>query len=226
MIRLINVVYQDDALLVLNKPAGLLCVPGRGPDKQDCLSTRVLSEFADALVVHRLDMATSGLVVMARGIANQRFLSRAFAARQVRKRYIALVDGNLAGSPAEWQTIDLPLMADWPNRPLQKVDHALGKPSSTRWRVADAAVLAMAANAWGPVTSYTLHSLHTCLEVEPLTGRTHQIRLHLASVGHPILGDGLYAGSLVAAATPRLMLHAQSLRFSHPVTDFYLNVNC
>ena len=111
MISLINVVYQDDALLVLNKPAGLLCVPGRGPDKQDCLSTRVLSEFADALVVHRLDMATSGLVVMARGIANQSFLSRAFAARQVQKRYIAQVDGNLAGSPAEWQTIDLPLMA-------------------------------------------------------------------------------------------------------------------
>ena len=226
MISLINVVYQDEALLVLNKPAGLLCVPGRGPDKQDCLSTRVLSEFADALVVHRLDMATSGLVVMARGIANQRFLSHAFAARQVQKRYIALVDGSLAGSPGEWQTIDLPLMADWPNRPLQKVDHALGKASSTRWRVADAAVLAMAANAWGPVTLNTLHSPYTCLEVEPLTGRTHQIRLHLASVGHPILGDALYADSIVAQATPRLMLHAQSLRLPHPFTGFYLDVYC
>ena len=222
MISLINVVYQDEALLVLNKPAGLLCVPGRGPDKQDCLSTRVLSEFADALVVHRLDMATSGLVVMARGIANQRFLSRAFAARQVQKRYIALVDGSLAGGHGEWQTVDLPLMADWPNRPLQKVDHAEGKPSSTRWRVADVAVLAMAAKAWGPVICQTPH---TCLEVEPVTGRTHQIRLHLASVGHPILGDALYACRDVADATPRLMLHALGLSFPHPLGGIYLNVN-
>lgn len=220
---MIDLVYQDDALLVLNKPAGLLCVPGRGPGKQDCLSTRVLSEFADALVVHRLDMATSGLVLMARGSSNQRLLSQAFEARQVKKRYIALVDGTLTGNPGEWQTIALPLMADWPNRPLQKVDHDHGKPSSTLWRVADAAVLVMAAKAWGPIS---LTSPHTCLEVEPVTGRTHQIRLHLASVGHPILGDALYASSAVASAVPRLMLHAQSLGFSHPLNKNYLNVNC
>ena len=220
---MIDLVYQDDALLVLNKPAGLLCVPGRGPDKQDCLSARVLSEFADALVVHRLDMATSGLVVMARGIANQRLLSRAFEARQVQKRYIAVVDGSLAGNPGEWQTIALPLIADWPNRPLQKVDHDHGKPSSTLWRLADASVLAMGAKAWGPVICQTPH---TCLEVEPVTGRTHQIRLHLASVGHPILGDALYAWREVANAVPRLMLHAQSLGFPHPLNGIYLNVSC
>ena len=219
---MIELVYQDEALLVLNKPAGLLCVPGRGPNKQDCLSSRVVSKFADALVVHRLDMATSGLVVMARGISNQRLLSHSFASREVKKRYIAVVDGSLAGQPGEWQTIELPLMADWPNRPLQKVDHDHGKPSCTRWRVADAGVLARAAKVWGPVSVTTPH---TCLEVEPVTGRTHQIRLHLASVGHPILGDALYACNAVANALPRLMLHAQSLALPHPLNKTYLYVN-
>ena len=220
---MISVVYHDDALLVLNKPAGLLCVPGRGPDKQDCLSTRVVAQFADALVVHRLDMATSGLVLLARGKANQRLLSQAFESRRVKKRYIALVDGSMTSPPEEWQTIELPLLADWPNRPLQKVDHAKGKPSSTRWRVADSAVLQSAAKAWGPIN---LTTPHTCLEVEPVTGRTHQIRLHMASLGHPILGDALYASNSVSTATPRLMLHAQSLEFTHPINGNTLFVNC
>src|SRR5512147_2738912 len=137
----IEPLYVDDALLVLDKPSGLLAVPGRGADKQDCLAARAQARYPDALVVHRLDMATSGLMVMARGAAAQRELSRAFAAREVKKRYIAVVAGRLDaplqgwGAPENWGTIDLPIIVDWPNRPRRIVDPVRGKPSLTRWRV-------------------------------------------------------------------------------------------
>lgn len=197
------VVHEDAHLLVLDKPAGLLCVPGRGEDKQDCLSARALRRWPDALVVHRLDMATSGLVLMARSPAMQRALGDAFASRQVHKRYAAIVAGTLP--PGEdWSLIDAPLMADWPRRPLQKIDPA-GKPSLTRWR-------ALASCGEGGAAA-------TQLLLEPLTGRSHQLRVHLLSIGHPILGDALYGDEAIRARAPRLLLHASELGFVHPATQ-------
>ena len=199
----LSCVHADDDLLVLDKPPGLLCVPGRGPDKQDCLSTRAQALWSDALIVHRLDQPTSGLVLMARGLPMQRALSRIFAERRVHKRYEALVHGRpSAATDADgWAEIDLPLIVDWPNRPRSKVDHASGKPSRTRWRVLDVD------RALGC----------TRLELEPVTGRTHQLRVHLAALGHPILGDMLYADADAQARAPRLLLHACTLEFAHPL---------
>jgi tRNA pseudouridine32 synthase / 23S rRNA pseudouridine746 synthase len=198
----IEPLYIDDTLLVLDKPSGLLAVPGRGADKQDCLAARVQACYPDALIVHRLDMATSGLMLMARGAAAQRALSKAFAAREVRKRYIAVVAGRLAPPPGAWGMIDLPIIVDWPNRPLRIVDHQLGKPSLTRWRV----------------LGYGESGASTRVELEPITGRSHQLRVHLRELGHPILGDALYAPPDVQALANRLLLHAWSLHFAHPVT--------
>lgn len=202
----IDLIHEDAHLLVLNKPAGLLCVPGRGEDKQDCLSARAMRRWPDALVVHRLDMATSGLVLMARGAAMQRALGDAFAERRVHKRYEAIVDGAMPVQD-EWSVIDAPLMADWPNRPLQKVDPA-GKPSLTRWRALSSSSSAPDGNT---------QASHLLLE--PLTGRSHQLRVHLLSIGHPILGDALYGSADVRARAPRLLLHASELGFVHPVTQ-------
>jgi len=204
--------YADDTLLVVDKPSGLLAVPGRGADKQDCLSARVQARYPDALIVHRLDMATSGLMVMARGPAAQRAMSKAFAAREVTKRYVALVAGRLevqaqdGGVPQEWGAIDLPIIVDWPNRPRRIVDHQAGKPSLTRWRV----------------LGHDETGLNTRVELEPVTGRSHQLRVHLRELGHPILGDALYAPPDVQALSGRLLLHAQSLRFAHPLTGVAL----
>ncbi|WP_395024684.1 pseudouridine synthase [Comamonas odontotermitis] len=218
-------VYEDAHLVVLNKPSGLLCVPGRGPDKLDCLSSRAQAQWPDALVVHRLDQATSGLVVMARSPAVQRALGDAFAARRVDKRYIAVASGSpvaqpapadaalLAGMPQDaerWSLIDLPLIADWERRPLQRVDHAVGKPSQTWWRaVTDQEAAALPSTPSGS----------TRLWLAPVTGRTHQLRVHLQAIGHPILGDSLYATSGVQAMAPRLLLQAQHIAFTHPVTQ-------
>jgi tRNA pseudouridine32 synthase/23S rRNA pseudouridine746 synthase len=198
----IELLYVDASVLVLDKPSGLLAVPGRGVDKQDCLSARVQICYPDALIVHRLDMATSGLMVMARGVDAQRALSRAFAAREVSKRYIAVVAGRLEAPPEAWGTIDLPIIIDWPNRPLRIIDHQLGKPSLTRWRV----------------LGYDATGTCTRVELEPVTGRSHQLRVHLRELGHPILGDALYAPPDVQAQASRLLLHAGSLGLVHPVT--------
>ena len=198
----IDLLYADDALLVLDKPSGLLAVPGRGADKQDCLVARVQARYPDALIVHRLDMATSGLVVMARGPAAQRALGKAFAAREVKKRYIAVVAGRLEAPPAGWETIDLPIIVDWPNRPRRMIDRQLGKPSLTRWRV----------------LMHDEATRTTRVELEPVTGRSHQLRVHLRELGHPILGDALYAPPDVQALAGRLLLHACSLHFAHPLT--------
>jgi tRNA pseudouridine32 synthase/23S rRNA pseudouridine746 synthase len=191
-------IHEDAFLLVLDKPASLLCVPGRGDDKQDCLSARAALQWPDALVVHRLDMATSGLVLMARNPRIQRALGDAFAARRVHKGYEAIVDGLLPLSP-DWSLIDAPLAADWPRRPLQKID-AAGKPSQTRWRVKRQLPERNASHLW----------------LEPLTGRSHQLRVHLLSIGHPILGDTLYAAADAARKAPRLLLHATMLELTHP----------
>ncbi|WP_447746142.1 RluA family pseudouridine synthase [Variovorax boronicumulans] len=196
-------VHEDAHLLVLDKPAGLLCVPGRGEDKQDCLSARAQRQWPDALIVHRLDMGTSGLVVMARGLEMQRALSAAFADREVHKRYEAVVDGVMPQRD-DWSLIDAPLMADWPRRPLQKIDPA-GKPSLTRWRA-----LSSVSPPGDPAATHVL--------LEPLTGRSHQLRVHLLSIGHPILGDALYGDAALQARAPRLLLHARELGFVHPAT--------
>lgn len=191
-------IHADAALLVADKPAGLLCVPGRGPDKADCLAARVQAVHADALIVHRLDMATSGLVVMARGAAAQRRLSIDFAARRVAKTYTAVVAGLIEPDDGE---VDLPLSADWPRRPRQQVDRVTGKPSLTRWRVLGR----------DPVLG------RTRVQLQPVTGRSHQLRVHMAALGHPIVGDDLYAPPAVAAAATRLLLHACRLELPHPV---------
>ena len=193
-----RILYSDDALLAVDKPAGMLSVPGRGEGKRDCVAARVQSMFADALVVHRLDMATSGLLLMARGAAAQRRLGIAFAQREVDKRYVAVV----AGRPPASGEIDLPLSADWPNRPMQKVDRERGKPSLTRYRVLD----------------YDAASDTARVELEPLTGRSHQLRVHLCALGHPIVGDALYAPPAIRSGATRLLLHACALRMPHPTT--------
>ena len=194
-------VHVDPHWIIVNKPPGLLSVPGRGADKQDCLSARIQQDYPDALIVHRLDMATSGLMVLARGPNSQRILSAAFANRLVRKTYTAVVSGTLHTKYADWQTIDLPIQVDWPNRPLRIIDPVLGKPSVTR------------------VQSLHIDSLHniTRVALEPVTGRSHQLRVHLKAIGHPILGDALYAPAAVHALSERLLLHATALRLPHPV---------
>lgn len=194
--------FADDTLLVLDKPAGLLSVPGRGDDKQDSLSSRVQQVFPDALVVHRLDMATSGLMLMARGANHQRALNDAFAARTVYKTYTAVVDGLLEVPDAGWQEISLAISADWPNRPLRIIDAVRGKPSVTRWRV-------LGQDAVSGTTRVIL---------EPLTGRSHQLRVHMKAIGHPIIGDALYAPTHIAAKSLRLLLHATRLELTHPKT--------
>ena len=197
--------YADADLLVLDKPAGLLCVPGRGADKQDCLSARAQQHYGAALIVHRLDQATSGLVLLARTPAMQRQLSQAFAQQQVAKLYHAIVHGQPQATPhfEGWTVIDLPLMPDWPNRPLQKVDWQHGKPSQTCWRA----------------LHYDAANDHSRLALQPLTGRTHQLRLHLASIGHAIVGDCLYAPTCYRPErAPRMLLHASDLQLTHPNT--------
>jgi tRNA pseudouridine32 synthase/23S rRNA pseudouridine746 synthase len=196
-----NVLYADETLLVLDKPAGLLCVPGKGEDKQDCLSSRVQQHYADARVVHRLDMATSGLLVMARGALAQRTLNDAFASRQVHKRYVAVVDGLLALPLSDWGVIDLPILLDWPNRPRRIID-LQGKPSRTRWRV----------------LKHNPTEQTTRLELEPVTGRSHQLRVHLQALQHPILGDALYGTPASLIKANRLLLHATRLELTHPVS--------
>ena len=186
--------YADEALVAVDKPAGMLSVPGRGEGKRDCAALRVQAQFPDALIVHRLDMATSGILLFARGAAVQRQLSIAFAQREVHKRYVAVVHGLVEHEAGE---IDLPLVADWPNRPKQKVDAAHGKPSLTRWQRLD----------FDTVTG------RSRLGLEPVTGRSHQLRVHLQAIGHPIVGDALYGPDDGAA---RLLLHACELVLPHP----------
>ncbi len=191
----LHVLHADAVLIVVDKPAGLLAVPGRGEAGRDNLAALVQAQFPDALVVHRLDMSTSGLMLFARAAAAQRQLSMAFAGGAVAKQYVAVVEGRLQHDRG---VIDAPLAADWPNRPRQLVDHERGKPSLTHWRVLERAVDS------------------TRLLLEPATGRTHQLRVHLQWLGHPIRGDALYAPAPLRAQ--RLLLHATRLALRHPQT--------
>lgn len=190
-----GIIHRDGRLLVLEKTSGLLAVPGRGPDLQDCLATRVQRVMPTALVVHRLDRDTSGLMLMALDADAQRELSRQFEARTVQKAYECVVRGE---PTADDGLIDLAIGRDPLRPPRYRIDDVLGRPSQTRWRV-----LARLGD-------------RTRLEVEPITGRSHQIRLHLATLGHAILGDPLYADDEARALAPRLLLHATSLAIAHP----------
>lgn len=193
------VLHADAQILVVAKPAGLLSVPGKGAHLADCLIARVQSAFPEALLVHRLDRDTSGVMVFALTPHAQRHLGLQFEKRQVRKSYIARVWGRVAQNEGK---IDLPLVVDWPNRPRQKVCHETGRPALTRWKVLRHEVLAA-----GEATR---------LRLQPETGRSHQLRLHMQAIGHPILGDPFYAEGAALAAAPRLQLHAETLRLRHP----------
>lgn len=197
----LKLLHIDAALLVVAKPAGMLSVPGLHEGLHDNLTTHVQALHADARVVHRLDQATSGLMLFARGAAMQRALSMAFEARQVQKHYVAVVLGQVDGDAG---SIDAPLIADWPNRPRQRVDLQHGKPALTHWRVLER------------VLKGSAHT--TRLELQPITGRTHQLRVHLQSIGHAIVGDALYAPDAPhEPGSARLMLHATRIALIHPL---------
>jgi tRNA pseudouridine32 synthase/23S rRNA pseudouridine746 synthase len=189
-----EVIHADHEILVVSKPAGLLSVPGRGEDKADCAIERLRGAFPTIFLVHRLDQDTSGVMIFGLTPHAQRNLSKQFEDRKTKKAYVARVAGRLEPKTG---TVDLPLIVDWPNRPRQKVDHAEGKPALTEWRVIRAG------------------DDETRVRLFPLTGRSHQLRVHMAETGHAILGDPLYATG-AAAEFPRLMLHAESLRIKHP----------
>ncbi len=191
----VPVIYHDDYIVVLDKPSGLLSVKGIGIDKIDCLAVRVASAIEGARIVHRLDMDTSGVIVMARDADTHRELSRQFQDREVEKKYLAEVGGLVE---EERGLIDIPIRKDMENPPKQCVDFEQGKCSQTHWKVIER------------------KELSTALELRPITGRSHQLRIHLREIGHPILGDDLYAPQEVLAMAPRLMLHAHSLTISHP----------
>lgn len=200
----LDIIYCDDTLLVINKPGGLLSVPGRGEDKYDSLIVRIQKYYPDALIVHRLDMSTSGLMVIALGKENERAISILFQQRKVKKKYIAVVDGLVLPQKGE---INLPLLTDWPNRPKQKVNFKDGKPSLTQYRV------------------LSFNTTTTRLELTPVTGRSHQLRVHMQSLGHAILGDELYARKEAVDLADRLLLHASYLSFQHPKTGDKLTFN-
>lgn len=202
----LDILYQDEHLIIVNKPSGLLSVPGRGEDKQDCMLSRLASEYPDVLTVHRLDMSTSGILIFALNKDIQRGLGALFEQRKIYKRYIAKVQGKVLNNNG---IIEQPLITDWPNRPKQKIDYASGKPSTTR---------------------YTLKSHNkdntSVVLLEPVTGRSHQLRVHMSSLGNPILGDELYGTDVSKSASDRLLLHAESIKFTHPATQLLIDLSC
>lgn len=198
----IQVLYKDDHLLMVSKPADMLTVPGKGPEKADCMISRLQKNWPTAKVVHRLDMATSGILVVALTPTTHRELSRQFQDRQTEKHYIAVVDGNLQTHlNATEGTVDLPLITDWPNRPRQKVCFQDGKPSQTLWQIIDQ------------------QADRTRVKLTPITGRSHQLRVHMKALGHPIIGDNLYGCVDSIAKAPRLLLHAKQLTVTHPISN-------
>lgn len=203
----ITILYQDDDLLILNKPAGLLTVPGKGPEKQDCLINRALKFNPNARVVHRLDQGTSGIVMIPLNYQTLRTMTKQFEARDIHKRYMAVVGGLLEQDEGE---VMLPLICDWPNRPLQKVCHEHGKPAHTRYQVIERDEARQV----------------TRVKLEPVSGRTHQLRVHMLSMGHAILGDQLYAPDELRAMAPRLLLHACHIHLHHPISGKFISIDC
>lgn len=194
----LEVIYQDRDIIVINKPSGLLSVPGQHAHNKDSVQSRAKEQFPTATTVHRLDMETSGLIVMALNKPAHVNISLQFEKRLIKKKYIARVFGQVkedAGS------IDKPLICDWPNRPRQMVDYENGKQALTHWQVLQR------------------EAETTLLELKPVTGRSHQLRVHLLSIGHVIVGDQLYAEGAALAFSDRLQLHSQYIKFRHPYTD-------
>jgi tRNA pseudouridine32 synthase/23S rRNA pseudouridine746 synthase len=198
----LKIIYQDEDILVLDKPSDLLTVPGKAIEHRDCLQLRAQRVFPSASIVHRLDMATSGLLLMAMNKDSHRHISRQFELRQTSKTYQARVFGQVVEDQG---SVDLPLICDWPNRPKQMVDFERGKTALTHWQV-----LSREENC-------------SVLELKPITGRSHQLRVHMLSIGHPILGDRLYAHSQALAMAPRLQLHACQLGINHPQSGLCLD---
>lgn len=207
-----TVVHLDERMIVLDKPTGLLSVPGIGPGKADCLASRVQAVHPEARIVHRLDRDTSGVIVMALDAESHRELSRQFQDRETEKTYHALVGGL---PPEDAGEIDLPIRKDLDDPPRQIVDFELGKPSLTRWRVTSRGVLGDLDDRLASPDADPRGGI-TRLELRPRTGRSHQLRLHLKSIGHPILGDDLYAPEPLRSSTTRLCLHATRLSVVHP----------
>lgn len=194
----LEMLYQDNDIVILNKPSGLLTVPGKAPEHRDSVQTRVQTVWPTATIVHRLDMATSGLLIMALTKDAHRHISRQFETRHVKKVYLARVLGEVKNNTG---SVDLPLICDWPNRPKQMVDHENGKPALTHWR------------------KLKSDNDETLVALYPHTGRSHQLRVHMLSLGHPILGDRLYAPEEGLAKAPHLQLHAFHIAFTHPTTE-------
>jgi len=206
----LEIIYQDDDIVILNKASGILSVPGRLPEHQDCLQNRVQAVLPTATIVHRLDMATSGLMIMALNKPAHVAISRQFEQRKTQKSYLARVWGAVEQANG---TVDLPLICDWPNRPKQKVDHENGKQSLTHYQVISEDI----------TNSSTISETSTLLELTPVTGRSHQLRVHMLALGHPILGDRLYAHPQALAMSSRLQLHAAKLSLFHPKTEQAIN---
>lgn len=197
----LDILHEDQHILVVNKPAGLLSVPGKLEGREDCLISRLQAQRWDALLVHRLDCDTSGVMIFARTKAAQGFLGQEFEKRRAKKTYLARVAGDVAGDRGH---IDLPLCVDWPNRPRQMVSHENGRPAQTDWEV------------------IARDKGETRMRLSPLTGRSHQLRVHMLSLGHPILGDQIYAPESTKAHS-RLMLHAETLSLHHPATGDWVS---
>ncbi len=200
------ILYQDEHIVVVNKPSGLLSVPGRAPENKDSVMTRIQVDYPAAQSIHRLDMATSGVIVVALTKAAERELKRQFREREPKKSYIARVWGYLVQDQG---LIDLPLICDWPNRPKQKVCYETGKSAQTEYRV-------LSRDADGT----------TRVKLSPITGRSHQLRVHMLAMGHPILGDGFYAHPEAKAMASRLQLHAQELCITHPELETLMHFKC
>ncbi|WP_145576906.1 bifunctional tRNA pseudouridine(32) synthase/23S rRNA pseudouridine(746) synthase RluA [Yersinia alsatica] len=202
----LHILYQDEHIMVVNKPSGLLSVPGRAPENKDSVMTRVQADFPHAESVHRLDMATSGVIVVALTKAAERELKRQFREREPKKSYVARVWGHLTQDEG---LIDLPLICDWPNRPKQKVCYETGKSSQTEY-------LVLSRDTDGS----------TRVKLSPITGRSHQLRVHMLAIGHPILGDRFYAHPEAKAMASRLQLHAQELCITHPEFGTAMHFKC
>lgn len=196
----LDIIYQDDAIIVLNKPNGLLSVPGRLPEHNDSIASRVCQQYPDANIVHRLDMATSGILLMALTKQAQSHISRQFQQRTTNKHYLARLEGIPTG---ESGSVDLPMRCDWPNRPRQIIDFEQGKSALTHWQI---------------IATDEINNVAT-VKLKPVTGRTHQLRLHMQALGTPILGDEFYASANGAKAAPHLQLHAAMLEITHPLTN-------
>lgn len=203
----LDILHHDDDLLIVNKPSGLLSVPGKGPENQYCLHKLALQFNPNARVVHRLDQATSGIVIFPLNYPTLKAMTAQFEARKIHKRYEAIVSGVLHDDEGE---VKLPLICDWPNRPKQMVCFEQGKAAHTRYKVISR----------NPTEDTTR------VELEPVSGRTHQLRVHMLSLGHPILGDRLYAPEAIIAKAPRLYLHAKQIWLPHPITGTDIEINC